>query len=52
MNFFKTPSYVLLITLSLIYFGAGYLLGFYQGYSSGQKDYMFYVNKLFDGVSP
>jgi hypothetical protein len=45
----KKYSTVLLVVLALIYFGCGYMFGYYQGYKAGQRDYIYYINKLFEG---
>jgi hypothetical protein len=44
----KAFSYFLLIILSLIYFFAGYLLGFYKGTISAYKDGANQINELFE----
>lgn len=40
---FKGPSYLLFIIMAIIYFFCGFILGFYQGYTFGQKD-LFYIS--------
>jgi len=41
-------SYFLVIFLSLVYFSAGYLLGFYQGTISAYKERTKQINEIFE----
>jgi len=41
-------SYFLVITLSLIYFFSGYVLGFYQGTISAYKERTKQINEVFE----
>lgn len=43
----KIPSFILLLILTVIYLGAGFLIGYHEGYKAGQSDYMEYINKIF-----
>lgn len=44
----NVTSYFLLIALSLVYFLAGYILGFYQGNLSAYKDSAHQINQYFE----
>jgi hypothetical protein len=35
----KIPTFVFMFLLALLYLACGYLVGYYQGYQSGQDDY-------------
>jgi hypothetical protein len=47
INFIKElPSYILLLILTVIYVGCGFVIGYYYGYTDGQTDYVKHLNQL------
>jgi hypothetical protein len=46
----SVPSFVLFVALAVVYLGAGYFLGYHEGYKAGQEDYIEYLNKIFEGL--
>ena len=49
MKFIKQiPFVMLLIVLTLSYILCGYIIGYHQGYRTGQRDYVGYLNRILE----
>jgi hypothetical protein len=48
MTIFNKIPYLLYILLAVVYLGCGYMIGFHQGYKTGQRNYISYIEKLLD----
>jgi len=44
---FNGPSYLLFILMAIVYFACGFIVGFYKGYHSAQKD-LFFISCLIE----
>lgn len=47
----KIPAAFLFMMLAFVYITCGYVIGFHQGYKSGQEDYIIYINKVLENVN-
>lgn len=44
----QIPATVLYLLLAVTYIACGYVIGYHQGYKSGQKDYIIYMNNILE----
>jgi len=47
----KIPSVLLFTMLAIVYIACGYVIGYHQGYKSGQEDYIIYINKVLENAN-